>query len=220
MSVRVGNVSAREQECHALYSPSLAQYRRQSLTDGEDLVCDGGRKRIEVSEVLARNDLDVTSANRMDVEECDDVRRLVYEVRRHSATRNSTENAVTAVGHGAWRSGGERRLRGIFDASAFAALSERSRNRRSSGVAKLMRAALFPFPFFQARTNFAIKSLGARTSRTTVFTTLTATASLSVLPRHARPATHTTPSCLLPSPRLGCITKRRVARAVARRALS
>src|SRR6185437_12017241 len=41
---------------------------------------------------------------------------------------------------------------------------------RSSGVAKVMRAAFSLFPVFQTRTKSAMASFGERTSRTTVFT--------------------------------------------------
>jgi len=104
MSVRVHDVGPGEQECHPLHPPLAAQYRRQPLADCEDLMRDRRRQRIEVREVLARDYLYVTGANRMDVEEGDDVGGLVDDVRMDSAIRNSAEEAVSPAAHGTLRS--------------------------------------------------------------------------------------------------------------------
>ena len=101
MSVRVRYVCAGEEECHALHSPLIAQHWGQPSADGEDLIRERGRQCIEVREVLARDDLYVTGANRVDVEEGDDGSGLVDQMRMDSAAANSAEEAFIPVAHGA-----------------------------------------------------------------------------------------------------------------------
>ena len=101
MSMCVRDVSASEEKCHAFYSPFLAKYWSQPLAYGQDFVRNRRRQGIEVVKVLAGNDLNVTRADGMNVEESDNLGRLVYQVCMNLTACDPAEEAFTAVGHGA-----------------------------------------------------------------------------------------------------------------------
>ena len=97
MSMRVSDVHARKEQPDPPNVEIRSKHRSQALGDTHHFTSYFSREVIVVREVLSRNNQDMTSSYRTDIQKGDYVLGLVDKARRHLLIYDTTEKALGVV---------------------------------------------------------------------------------------------------------------------------